>query len=435
MRVAVITTFVELFEAFSLCNVVGTQLEMLRRNGHHVTFVAGDGFTPRGVYAHPAIEHVRVPVIHVAREGDLADRPAAFRADVDYAKGRLRPLVARCDVVITHDILYLLQHLVYNVACRELALEFPNVRWLHWIHSAPEAHREFPRGDPRGARFTPFQFGTLVYPNRTDAYRLARQFGVPDASVAVVPHAIDFAETYGFHPLTRALVEHYHLARPDVLSIYPARLDRGKQAERAVRLFAEIKGAGASVALVIANFHSTGAHFVRYREEIAAEAARLGLTSNEVIFTSNLPALPNISASMMARTAIELPHQVIQDLFRLTNVYVHPSASETYSLVCQEAAMAGNLLVLNEDFPAMRELYGDAALYARFCSSQMSTEYQPSEQAYYHEVAREILAQFDLNPALVQRTRIRQTRSLDAVYAAHFGPLLEGARRSVDRAG
>jgi glycosyltransferase involved in cell wall biosynthesis len=217
--------------------------------------------------------------------------------------------------------------------------------------------------------------------------------------------------------------------------VYPARLDRGKQAERAVRLFAELKRAGASVALVIANFHSTGAHFVRYREEIAVEAARLGLTTREVIFTSNLPPLLGVPAPMMTRTAIELPHRVVQDLFRLTNVYVHPSASETYSLVCQEAAMAGNLLVLNEDFPAMRELYGDAAFYVHFCSAQTATSYQPSEAAYLREVAREILDQFDLNPTLAQRTRIRQTRNLGVVYAAHFGPLLEGVRGSAGRTG
>jgi len=435
MRVGVITTFVELFEAFSLCNVVGTQLAMLRRNGHQVTFVAGDGFAPRGAYAHPEIGQVRVPVVHVTRESDLFDRPSAFRDDVDFVKGRLRPTVARCNVVITHDILYLLQHLAYNVACRELALEYPNVRWLHWIHSAPEARREYPRGDPRAARFTPFPFGTLVYPNRTDAFRVARQFGLPDGAVAVIPHAIDFADSYDFHPLTRAIVEHFGLEQPDVLSVYPARLDRGKQAERAVRLFAAIKRSGASVALVVANFHSTGAHFVRYREEIAAEAARLGLSPNEIIFTSNLPPLPGIPTPMMARTAVELPHRVVQDLFRLTNVYVHPSASETYSLVCQEAAMAGNLLVLNEDFPAMRELYGDAALYAHFCSSQVSTAYHPSEDAYLREVAGEILAQFELNPALAQRTRIRQTRNLQAVYDAHFGPLLEETHASTGRVG
>ncbi|HYN82266.1 MAG TPA: hypothetical protein VES88_12240 [Gemmatimonadaceae bacterium] len=435
MHVAVITTFVELFEAFSLCNVVSTQLQMLRHNGHHVTFVAGDGFMSQGAYAHPAIEQIRLPVLHVTHESDLADRPAAFRSDVDFVKGRLRPAIERCDVAITHDILYLLQHLAYNIACRELALEFPNVRWLHWIHSAAEAHVDFPRGDPRRARFTPFPFGTIVYPNRTDAFRVAQQFGLPEDAVAVVPHAIDIAECYGFHPLTRAMVEHFGLERPDVLSVYPTRLDRGKQAERAVRLFAEIKRAGASVALVIANFHSTGERFVRYREEISAEAARLGLTPNEVVFTSNLPPLPGMPGPAMTRTAIELPHQVVQDLFRLTNVYVHPSASETYSLVCQEAAIAGNLLVLNEDFPAMRELYGDAALYAHFCSSQMLTVYAPNEAAYFSEVARDILAQFELNPTLAQRTRIRQTRNLRAVYDEHFGPVLEAARASVSRAG
>ena len=101
----------------------------------------------------------------------------------------------------------------------------------------------------------------------------------------------------------------------------------------------------------------------------------------------------------------------------------------------QPAAMAGNLLVLNEDFPAMRELYGDAALYVHFCSSQRTTTYDPDENAYYREVAREILDQLYFTPTLTQRTRIRQTRNLRAAYDTHFGPLLEATRASAGREG
>jgi hypothetical protein len=426
MRVAVVTTFVEHFEAFSLCNVVATQLEMLRRAGHDVTMVACDGFAGRSVFETPSFRQLRMPILHVQREGDLLDRPAAFRGDVDYIKGRLRPAVAFSEVVITHDILYLLQHLAYNVACRELALEFPAVRWLHWIHSAPEGHKTFGRGDPRSARFTPFPFGTLVYPNATDAPRLARQFAVPEDAVAVVPHAVDLAETFDFHPLSRALLEYCTLDRADVAAIYPVRLDRGKQTEKIVRLFAELKRAGASVRLLVLNFHSTGAHFIQYRNEIRAEAQALGLTPAELVFSNDLPALPGVPEAVMRRAIVELPRRVVQDLFRLTNVYVHPSASETYSLVCQEAAVAGNLLVLNDDFPAMREIYGDAAIYVKFSSALYHTTYQPSEQVYYAEVAREVIAQLEYTPTLAQRTRIRQTRNLRAVYEGSFGPLLEG---------
>jgi hypothetical protein len=426
MHVAVVTTFVEQFEAFSLCNVVATQLEMLRRAGHTVTFVACDGFVGRGVFDMPSLRHLRVPVLHVQRETDLQDRPAAFRSDVDFIKGRLRPAAASCDVVITHDIVYLLQHLAYHVACRELALEFPRVRWLHWIHSAPEGHKVFGRGDPRSARFTAFPFGTFVYPNATDAARVARQFAVPEDSIAVVPHAVDLTDTFDLHPFSRALLEHCELDRPDVLAIYPVRLDRGKQTEKIVRLFAEIKRAGASVRLIVMNFHSTGAHFLQYRSEIRAEAERLGLMRAELVFTNELPVLDGVPEPIMRRANVEVPRRVVQDMFRLTNVYVHPSASETYSLVCQEAAAAGNLLVLNDDFPAMREIYGDSAMYVKFSSALFHTTYQPSEQAYYAEVAREIIAQLEYTPTLAQRTRVRQTRNLHAVYEQSFGPLLEG---------
>lgn len=427
MRVTVLTAFVELYEAFSLCNVVRHQLDMLHQSAHEVTLVACEGFKPEGVFATPSFRQVRMPVVGLHRESDLEDRPAAFRADVDFVKGRLRPAIASSDVVLTHDILYLLQFLPYNVACRELALEFPHARWLHWIHSAPERHRNYPRGDMRSARFRPFPHGTLVYPNATDAPRLAHQFGVPADAVAVVPHPVDLADAYDFHPLSHALVRHCRLEAPDVFAIYPVRLDRGKQTEKVVRLFAEIKATGAKVVLLVLNFHSTGTHFLQYRDEIRSEAERLGLNRSELVFSNELPPLPGVAPELMRRAAVELPRKVVQDLFHLTNVYVHPSASETYSLVCQEAAAAGNLLVLNGDFQAMRELYGDAALYVKFSSTQRTTTYQPSEQAYLREVAQEILAQLEITSTLVQRTRIRQTRNLRAVYDTYFGPLLHRA--------
>jgi len=75
----------------------------------------------------------------------------------------------------------------------------------------------------------------------------------------------------------------------------------------------------------------------------------------------------------------------------------------------------------------MREIYGDSAMYVKFSSALFHTTYQPSEQAYYAEVAREIIAQLEYTPTLAQRTRVRQTRNLRAVYERSFGPLLEGA--------
>jgi glycosyltransferase involved in cell wall biosynthesis len=434
-HIAVITTFAEIFEAFSLCRVAASQVDMLRRHGHQVTFVATEGCPSRGAFAHPDIANVRIPYAVLVSEQDALDRPAAFREDVDYIKGKLRPVLATCAVAITHDILLIWHHLAYNVACRELALEFPRVRWLHWIHSAADTNRDYPRGDPRATRFIPFPHAQFVYPNAVDAPRVARQFGVPEHDVRVVPHAMDVAETFDFHPISRALVHRFRLYEPDIFAIYPARLDRGKQAEKIVRLFAELKRAGASVRLLLLNFHSTGEHFIYYRDEILAEAATLGLDGDDVVFTNALRELPPIAPAEMRRAAIEMPHRVVMDLFHLSDIYVHPSASETYSLVCQEAAISGNLLVLNDDFPAMREVYGDEALYVKFSSTLFHTIHTPNENAYYAEVARDILTLLDTYPTLAQRRRIRRTRNPDAVFQQYLQPLLDEILAEVAKAG
>jgi glycosyltransferase involved in cell wall biosynthesis len=423
-RVAVVTTFVDLFEAFSLCRVVEGQLKSLLRSGYFTTFVACDGFRPRGVFANPLLRQARLPLHMVSSDEEPVERPAEFRAAVEQAKARLWPVVREVDVVVTHDIVYLQGYLAYNVACRELAAEFPGVRWLHFVHSGPLLNRQFSNGDPRGARFTPFPGGCIVYPNAYDVSRVAQQFGVREQEVRIVPHALDYDAVFGFHPLTKALVERHDLYEPAILAVYPARMDRGKQPEKLVRLFSELKRAGASIRLIIACIYATGQQCIDYRNDIQAEADRLGLAESEVVFTNDLSSLTGIPDDDLRRYEVELPHKVILDLFQLSNIYVHPSASETYSLVCQEAAATGNLLVLNDDFPPMREIYGPCATYVKFSSSLFTTTYNPDELAYYAGIARKILHAVEYEKTVQQKTRLRQTRNLGAVFAKHLEPLL-----------
>jgi glycosyltransferase involved in cell wall biosynthesis len=423
-RVAVITTFVDLLEAFSLCGVVESQLKALLAAGYYTTFVACDGCRPRDVFANPLLRQWRLPHYHVDHEAAVVEQPHAFREGVEAIKARLHPLLGTIDVAITHDIIYLPHHLAFNVACRELAPEFPHLRWLHWIHSAPEQPRCFPDTDPRCARFTPFPQSLLVYPNAYDVPRVAKQFSVAEKDVAVVPHALDYDKAFEFHPLTKALIHRFRLYDPGVFAIYPIRMDRGKQPEKLVRLFAEIKRLDQSIRLLIINFHSTGQHFLDYRDSIVQEARTLGLTDEEVVFTNQLTDLPDIPDEDMQRYRVEFPHKVILDLFHLTNVYVHPSGSETYSLVCQEAAACGNLLVLNDDFPPMREVYGPAALYVKFSSNLFTTTHRPSEQAYYAEIARKIRYLLDSEKTIQHKTRLRLTRNLGTVFHSYVEPLL-----------
>jgi glycosyltransferase involved in cell wall biosynthesis len=422
-RIAVVTTFVDLLEAFSLCGVVESQVKLLLRNSYPTTFVACEGFRANGTFGNPALRHLRLPNFQIKSDGDAVRFPSEFASKVEAIKSGLRPLLPDIDVVITHDIIYLQQHLAYNQACRELADEFPHVFWLHWIHSAPEPHRSFSDCDPRSARYKRFPRGMLIYPNAYDVVRVSRQYGVGQEEVRVIPHGLDYSKTFNFHPLSKALIERYKLYSPDIFAIYPIRMDRGKQPEKLVRLFSEIKKAGKTVCLLIVNFHSTGQHFIEYRDDIMREARGLGLTDEQVIFTNGIESLPGVCEQELQKYRVEFPHKVVMDLFHLSNIYVHPSASETYSLVCQEAAACGNLLFLNDDFPPMREIYGSSAHYIKFSSTLFTTTHSPSESAYYAEIARKIFHHLEVDQTVKQKTRIRQTRNLQAVFRNHLEPL------------
>jgi glycosyltransferase involved in cell wall biosynthesis len=423
-RVAVLTTFVHLWEAFSLCAVVEAHVRMLLRNGYDTTFVGCAGFQLEGIYKNPLLRHWRMPAVHMSSDAEAVDRPAEYRLGVERIVDALRPLMARIDVAITHDLVYLPHHLAYNQACRQLASEFPHVTWLHFIHSAPQANPRLPEDDPRSARFKPFPHSFLLYPNAHDIPRVAAQYAVEEKYVKLVPHPLDWENTFEFHPLTRALIREYDLYAPDVFAIYPIRMDRGKQPEKLVRLFAELKQAGSSIRLIIVNFHSTGQHFLDYRDEVLREMDTLGLTREEVIFTNQIRSLPGIAEQDLRRYHLEVPHKVVLDLFHLTNLYVHPSGSETYSLVCQEAAACGNLLFLNDDFPSMRDIYGADAHYVKFSSTQFVTTHTPSEAAYYAGVARKIIGLLHGEKVISQKTRLRQTRNLEAVFRDWLEPLL-----------
>jgi glycosyltransferase involved in cell wall biosynthesis len=59
----------------------------------------------------------------------------------------------------------------------------------------------------------------------------------------------------------------------------------------------------------------------------------------------------------------ELPRQQIADFLAAGDVYVFPSRTETFGLAVAEAAIAGLPVVAN-DLPVLREVLGEAALYA-----------------------------------------------------------------------
>jgi len=428
-KVALLTNYRDYLKSFSPLILAGDQVKMLKKNGYEPVVIATDGFSPPKDSPFNLAELRFTPPVRI--ESDFKSDPD-FDKDVDILRQSIEKHLKDIDVVITHDLLYLPDYMKHNLASRQVAEKNPKLRWLHWIHSStppdqlaqerqiyPEKYKD---------QIKPFPNSFIVYPNSYDIPRVARSFDVEESLVKHCPHPIDYSEYMKFETITKKLINDKNMLQADVISVYPLRLDRGKQPHVNVEIMAEIKSLGFSVRMIFIDFHSTGGDKVTYREEMKNDAVKLGLNADELIFTSEFDK----------EIELEAPRSMVSDLFSLSNVFILPSMSETYSLIAQEALIKGNLLVLNHDFPAMRSIYGDHAIYRKFSAnvdifkdvseSQGKTETTYGDKrGYMGEIARKIVSRLKEEPYVAQ-TEFRKKRNLDSVFRNYIEPLINWSK-------
>ena len=86
-----------------------------------------------------------------------------------------------------------------------------------------------------------------------------------------------------------------------------------------------------------------------------------------------------------------------------------------WSPLLLEAAITKNLLVLNDDFPPLREFFGKNALYFKFGSIRTKTEYKNIDK-YFEDMAKIILAELSSNRALNAFTTAKQKFNYDYTF-------------------
>lgn len=382
-KVAIFTTFYEVESGYSLVAVAETQIRMLLDNGYQPIVLVHQDFQTSKELWQPEMIDIRkvIPPLGAAPEDTLTV---------------LNEHLEGIDVCITHDIPLFPSYRFYNEAVRAYAVQYPNILWLHWLHSCPSGQRETPPG-------------YLIYPNASDKPRVCQVYGLAGQEHRVVPcraaHAIDPLSVWNYDPLTRSLIGKFNLLDAEVSAVYPVRLDRGKQVEKVIRLLAGVKRAGYSVKLLVVDWQSTGAHFQKYIDELIELTWSLGV-GNDVAFTSRLDD----------RCSQGVPRHVVTELMDLSAVYIHPSRVETYSLVVHEALLRGKLVCLNHDFAPMRELFGESALYFDFGSDRFERTYSPDEQSFWDDEAKRLIAELRQNRALMAQTKARRGWSPEALW-------------------
>lgn len=422
MDVYLLSNFSTYLRSFSPIIVVMEQVKMLTRAGYNPILIASEGWDPpedtifaktETKYLYPFAQH------------DPNSKAEDIEETVGLAYNQLNDVLPDGAVVITHDLIFLPDYTILNLAARRLARDRSSISWVHEVHSAtnPEivAQERSMYGDKYAeALNSPFPNSVIAYPNAYDIPRVARNFNFEEDQIVEVPHSTD--PTEGMHPLVQRLYDEKRLGNCEVLMILPIRLDRGKYAEANIRLIAACNQNGMSAHLVICDFQSTGDDKVVYREDLKKLANELGAIDC-VTFISEFDDM----------AAMEISHDIILDLFTLSNVFLLASKSETYSLIAQEAMMKGNLALLNHDFAPFRQIYGRNALYKQFdganiamdgYNGEISTK-QSNILEYYLHMAKAVKYYLQNDKVLAAKTWVRTQRNPDAVFRNFLEPLLK----------
>jgi len=360
-RVFILTSFSDFQKAYSLNIVVQTQIKQLLLAGYEPTVIVHDTAEPEGIYAHPAVKIAYIPNVACHNEVRKDD---TFEEDVAALEAALFSILEEADVVLSHDIIYQPACLKHNFASRRIAKRLPKIKWLHWIHSATSPDLVNQIQPVFGDEYlnlikTPFPNSLYIYPETYTIPAVARNYGVDVDTVKHVPHATDICGYLGVDKYVEKLCYEKGILEADAVCTYPIRLDRGKQVEYVIKTMAMLKDFNLKVKVIIVDFHSTGGDKLTYRDELKEIAIDYGLSKDELIWTSE----------EYEEWSHEVPQSVVRNFFLLSNVFIMPSVSETYSLITQEAMLCGNVVVLNQDFPPFRSIYGEHPIYKKYSSA------------------------------------------------------------------
>ena len=413
MKIGILTTFYNWDRAYSLVSVVEEQLNSLLRHGYSPILFVHDNFNadseiPKGV----EIRKV-VPRFQLVDYSSNQPVEPGFQDQVKKVKESLEENLKDIDVVFTHDWIFQGWFLIYNVGMREAQ---PNLkcRWFHWVHSAPSprpAKLEY----PHDCRYKTMPNSKLIYMNHYDTLRLAEMYGGVLDDVRVVHNPLDPRSFWKLHPLVHDLIKKYKLLDADIVDVYPVSSTRfeGKQVNKVIKVIGELKKQGKSVRFICPNAHANADKEKKAIEDLIHYGIERGLTREEIIFTS----------FEGKDWEMGIPHEAVRDLFQLSNLFIFPTLSENCPLILLEAALSKCLLVLNEDFPPLRDFFGKDALYFGFSSLITNRQYDNEEQ-WYSDVAKIIIGELNKNRPLNAFNTLKQKFNGDYIFKHELEPII-----------
>ncbi len=408
--VAILTDFVGYDPAYSLCGVVANQVKMLVANGYKPRLIVRSDWNVEEYY--PGADGLSVDPGEIGN--NVVNVTEKSPEEIGNLIGQLRLALDGIDVVLTHDLIYQPNMWKYHIAARRITKAHPNLKWIHWVHSSTTMGTVSNMGKFKTECQGMFPNSWLVAMHPEEINRKGSLYGYERDQITLIPNPVDLTED--FHSISKQVVNQMKLHDRDVIAVYPARLDRGKQVHMVIEIFKKLRYQGWDAAVVVIDFHSTAGDKAKYREEMSRGR------DDWVFFTSSLP-----------EGSYHIPHKAVMDLFEYGDFLVHPSRSESDPLTLPEAMWKRCGLMLNFDLPVFRQ-YDGRALFGKFSSAidvhtgspgETKTNYD-DRGGYMSHLASAIAYEMQNNPVLYNHAAVRKDRSLEAVARKHLIPAIEG---------
>lgn len=391
LRIAIITHFNRCEDGYSPARAVRNQIKLLKRYNHNVVFFCAEGSS-----VDFECETRRV-VPRFKRQKGIVDEKAKQRT-IEMLEKEL----VGFDLAITHDF-FIDDCITYREAIKECKVD---IKWLHWARSGVGHPIDFAMPNAR-----------YVNMNFSDAGIFASRINVPINKVRVIFNEKDAEWAFSWHPLTTQISNKLRLWEKQIVETLPICTTRqnAKGVDSVIRVFGELKAQGNRVALIICN--SNAKNRQADIDEKVKFGKECGLDENDLLYVSTLGG-PTFDLSR------GIPYQVVMQLFQISNLFVFPTIAEVCSNAILEAAMAKNLLVLNQSLPSLADFVErDDVIFFPFSSNQ-NVDFSGRRKEEIEKLAKEISRVISSNSVDHTFRYVWSRHSSESIYYNMLAPIL-----------
>ncbi|HNX14753.1 MAG TPA: glycosyltransferase [Oscillospiraceae bacterium] len=426
MKVAVLTMFTGLDKMNPLVSVVSEHLKMMLHAGIKTKILVSQDCPDAerwGIFADDRLGWVKITNQldgkrmqwhdYALPKGELH---GTFFAETEIVAKDFRAALSDVDICMMYDIHFQGRYLVHNVALRRAQENLAKVKFIAFTQSLP-MNRPPLLKYPFSCRYTPMPNTVYVYPWDSGIPALAKQYGVSENRCRAVHNNIGLPDYMSED--VRQLCETTDLLNPEILIVYPGCITPVKKIEEVAALAGALRQkAGLTAKVVFCDSPDIDANPEKYKPDIRTAGRLFGLEDENMVFTSDF-GWPQ-----------GFPKVGFLELLTISNLFICPFFTETLGLTVLEAASRGNLLILNEDVSALKELGKRLGAYMLRCDAP-NNEFEtkennlPSRFAYLEEHATGIIGRMRDDAVLRAKTTARCEFNPDWIWRHQLCPLLE----------